>query len=193
MNYKELFNSATKWGLILGLILSISKIIELRGVVNGGANGYFILFVEWLVVLGVTIYLLYRANRQRVQSLPIEAGYRLGNVMNYTILISIFAGVIVGISTHIYIVNIIGGYDVYTAKSLTSISALYSEYGVDETLATYLGQIEDSIETMKQNPPSIISSIFSSLSSYIFMGLILSLIITPFVKRKPILNSNNEQ
>lgn len=184
-NYKDLLNGASMWGLILGLILSISKIIELRGVMSGDVEQFYLLAIEWFVVAVVTIYTLYRANRKRAASMPAELGYRFVNTLNYTVLISIFAGAIVGLSSHIYIVNVIGGYDVYASESLVSLTSLYSDFGLEESIAPYLAQIEATIPEMRSNPPSILSSLLSSVSNYIFVGFIVGVLISFFVKRKP--------
>lgn len=185
MNYKELANKAAMWGLILGVVMSLSKVVESALIITGDVTNYVYLSIEWIVVSIMYVYIIYRANKERAKAMPSQMGYNLRNVLNFTILISIFAAVIVGITTHIYIVNYIGGYDVYIQKSITSMAKIYSEVGVNENLESLLMDVESSVEAVRNDPPTILTTMMSAISSYIISGFILSLVLSIFIRRKP--------
>ncbi len=192
MDYKELLNSVAKWGLLLGLTMTLSRIVEAKFIVSGSMSSYTFLTFEWIFAAAIYVVVLYRANKMRAQSLAAEVGYRFSQSLNYTILIAIFAAVIVGIGYHIYIVNFVGGYDVYLEKSLDSISKILAESDISSEAFAILDQSRESVEVVRENPPTIISTILSVVSTYIISGFIVGLGVAALTKRKAVIPFVND-
>lgn len=173
------------WGLILGVVMSCSRIFEIKTLISGGFKSYMIMTIEWFVAMAVYVYILFKANRQRAAEMPEEIGYRFGQSLNYSIVISIFAAVIVGIISHIYISNVVGGYDVYAEKSFLAISNIIEESGVEyDDVAGVVEQNMSSVEEIGKNPPSLLSWIMSSMASYILSSFVIGLFIAGITQRK---------
>ncbi|MFI3306413.1 MAG: DUF4199 domain-containing protein [Rikenellaceae bacterium] len=183
--YKEMVNSAAKWGLILGVLMSASRIFETRVLVSGDVSEFMFLTLEWVAASVIYVLILHRANKQRAASRPAEQGYAFRDILNYTILISIFASFIVAVSSHIYIVNSIGGYVNFAEATTESLNAVIAEAGVDvESNAALLEQSAKSTESIIDNPPTILTAVLSAMSSYILAGLLTTVALYWFVRRK---------
>lgn len=193
MNYKELLNSAAKWGLGLGLLMALSRILESKWIISATVSNMTLLTFEWVFVATIYVLAIYRANKLRAASQPAEVGYRFSQSLNFTILISIFVAVIVGIASHIYIVNFIGGYDIFLEESISSIVTIMSENDMsNETATALLDQSRESAELVKSDPPTIIGTIFSTISTYILSGFVVGLGVAALTQRRAT-QINNEQ
>ncbi len=183
---KELFNSAAKWALLLGVCMSLSRIFEAQVLMSGEITKFAFLTFEWIGALLLYVYIVYRATKSRVEfvmSEMAERGYRLGQVVNYSILVSALAAVIIGVSSHIFVVNFVGGYDVYAERSAESILSVVRDVEVsDELLELY----ETSAETIRESgksTPNIVSTMISMVANYIISGFIVGLIVGIFTRR----------
>ncbi len=184
-NYRELVNSATKWGLILGVLMSASRIVETNILISGSVSEFMFLTIEWFAAIVVYLLILYRANVQRAATRDAEVGYSFRDTLNYSILISIFASFIVAVSSHIYIVNFVGGYAEFADATTTSLNAVIAEAGVDvESNAALLEQSAKATEDIVSNPPTIFSAVFSGVANYIVAGFFSTLIVFWFVRRR---------
>ncbi len=185
---KELFNSAAKWALLLGAIMSLSRMYETKVLISGDLVKFAMLTVEWIVVVLIYFYIIFRASKSQAKSvmetMP-ERGYKVRDVMNYSVLISAMAAVIVGVSSHIYVVNVIGGYGEYAKLSAESIMKVISEVEVSQEMTEFYASSTDSILKAAENPPSIFSTTISMVANYIIAGFVVGGIIGLFTKRKP--------
>ncbi|MFI3304417.1 MAG: DUF4199 domain-containing protein [Rikenellaceae bacterium] len=182
-NYKEFVNSAAKWGLIIGVLMSISRVVESKIMVSGGLSEFVFLTFEWVGAMVVFVLLMYRANKQR--SVTKSDGYSFRDTLNYTVLISIFASFIVAVSSHIYIVNYVGGYDVFAESSMNSIMSILAQTDTDmQGSAALLEQSANAAKEMAQAPPTIFSYVLSSAANYIVAGFVTTLMIFAFVRRR---------
>ncbi|MFI3289980.1 MAG: DUF4199 domain-containing protein [Rikenellaceae bacterium] len=188
---RDYFNGAAKWGLILGVVLSVSRVYESGVMISGDMMKFVALTFEWIAVLAVYIYVIYRANKQRATEVDPTIGYPFRVALNYSILISAFAGIIVGVVSHIYVVNVIGGYDVYALKSIDSIVAVLNEANVEDNIVEMYNAGLDSIKGIGENPPSIFSTVLSIVANYIISGFAIGLIVGFFTKRAPITIDQN--
>lgn len=184
---KEYINSAAKWGLLLGLILSVSRIYEAGVMISGDMMKFAMLTFEWFAVLLLYIYIIYRASKLRSQSVDPAHGYTFRQALNYSILISAFAGIIVGVSSHIHVVNVIGGYDVYAMKSVESIVSVMQEANVEQSIKEMYESGLESVKTIGENPPSIFSTVLSMVANYIISGFAIGLFVGFRTRRAPIM------
>lgn len=183
--YKELVNSAAKWGLILGVVMGASRIFETETLVSGGLSEYLLLTLEWFAAMFAYLLIIFLANRQRAAKSSPEVGYTFRETMNYSVLVSLFAAFIVAVSSHIYITNSIGGYANFAEATTASLNAIIDEAGVEMASNTeLLRQSEKAIEDVAKNPPTIFTALVSSVANYVMAGLLSSMVIYWFVRRK---------
>ncbi len=191
MSQKYTVNESAKWGLLLGLLMSTSRVYEMSQIMSSSINGYVILSLEWLLSIAVYVAILCFACRGR--------GLRFTQVIHFSMLISIFAGVIVGVVSHIYIVEVLGGYSSYIARSVSSIMGVMSEVqsavkaqGLtsvsDGQMINYFNQfMGDSDRLISEaaiNKPTIFSSVFSMSTNYVLSGAVLGSIVGLFIRKK---------
>lgn len=188
---REYFNSAAKWGLFLGAFLSMSRIYEANVMISGDIAGFAMLTVEWIVVTALYAYILYKANKIRSREVDPTVGYPFRSALNYSILISAFAGIIVGAASHIHVANFIGGYDVYAIKSIESITNVLKEANVEQNIQEMYNSGLESVKTIGENPPSLFSTMISMMANYIISGFVIGLIVGYFTKRAPEMNQIN--
>ncbi len=180
------FNSVAKWGLILGILLSVSRIYEAEVMISGDITKFAVLTVEWIAVAALYIYILFKVNKIRSKEADPHLGYPFRTALNYSMLISAFAGIIVGAASHIHVVNVIGGYDAYAMQSITSISNVLKEANVEQNIQELYDAGLQSVKTMGENPPSLFSTMISMMANYIISGFVIGLIVGYFTKKAPI-------
>lgn len=191
---REYFNSAAKWGLFLGIFLSISRIYEAGVMISGDMTKFAMLTVEWIVVAALYVYALYKANKIRSNEVDPALGYPFRNALNYSMLISAFAGIIVGVASHIHVVNVVGGYDVYALQSIESITNVLKEANVEQNITDLYNSGLESVKAIGENPPSLFSTMISMMANYIISGFFIGVIVGYFTKRSPeIVEQNNAE
>lgn len=182
---RDFINSAAKWGLLLGAVLSVSRVYESGVMISGDMTKFAILTLEWIAVLILYIYIIVRANRAQAASALPENGYTMRQAINYSIMISALAAIIVGIVSHIYTVNVIGGYDVYAKLSVESMRSVLQQADVSSNISALYDEGMQSIEAIGENPPNIFSTTISMVANYIISGLFVGLIAGFFTRRAP--------
>ncbi len=198
---KEYLNNCAKWGVILGMVMSCSRIIEMKYITSHEEGRFVALSVEYLfasIIYLVAIYQAIKLETKRVLKLDSSQKLRMSFFLNYAIFISILVGLMVGITSHIYINNVIGGYDSYMQQSLDSvldtisiIKNQFSEAGsaidfgsLDDGVAELRQQSATAIAEFEKNPPSIFTAILSSISDYIVSGFIFGGLFSFIITRK---------
>lgn len=189
---KTLLNSAAKWALVLGALMSASRIYETSVMVSGDLMKFAFLTVEWFVAAALYIFIIYKANKVEARKAPAEVGYTLRQSFNYSVLISALAGIIVAISSHIYVVNELGGYASYAVQSAESLLSVIREVDASPELVEFYEESAKTIRESGENPPSIFGSVISMVANYIIVGFITALITGFFTRRRPASNTNSE-
>lgn len=193
---KDLFNSAAKWALVLGLLMSCSRVYETKVLISGELSQFAWLTFEWLGSVAAYFYIIYLASKRRgdlVMAEHPEVGYSVRNIINYSVTISAMAAVIVGVTSHIYVVNEIGGYGEYAQLSADSLMKVISEVDVSQDMTEFYASSTETIRQSGENPPSIFSTTISMVANYIIAGFAVGGIIGLFTKRLPQQPDNNDQ
>ncbi|MFR9651382.1 MAG: DUF4199 family protein [Rikenellaceae bacterium] len=183
MNKTEIFNSIAKWGLILGVAMSLSKIIEIKMLLQGSVGMTLMILVEMVVSILLFLYIIYRSNIERKMSLEKPEEYRFRAISNWSILISLFAGIIVGLATHIYINTSLGGYSGYLQSTHDAMVAIIDSANMDgasreEAIKALDGYTNvEGIEGI-----SIFDSVLSAVMNYVIGGFVAAIVVTRFVK-----------
>ncbi len=179
---KNFWNEAAKWGLFIGVVMGVSKMLEYSLMLSGSVTKFSLLTVEWVVVAVAFVVMLYRAVRSRAVEVYDVLGFSFGRCVNYALIISMFASVIVSVLSHIYVNSVVGGYDVYIKELVTSVTTVMNEAQVDSAVMNTYAQ---TFEDLKNSPvaiPSIFDTFLSTLSIYILAGTSVGLIVSFFVK-----------
>lgn len=172
--------------------MSASRIFELTTIMSGDVSSYIMLSMEWIASVILYFIIIVLANRGK--------GYSFGEVFNFSVFTSVFAAVIVGAASHIYIVEFIsGGYAEYISRSIAAMQSVISEAqtmaaaqgvdssSIDETMKLYSKFAGDSgkmIKDVSMNRPTIFSSVFSMASNYLISGAFFGCIAGIFVSKR---------
>lgn len=179
---KEFWNDVALKGAILGVIMLASHIFEQAMMLNGSSVQMAIVGGETLAVCIIYISMLYRFTKRYSQQFSAEEGFSFGKGFNYVLTLSLFTSIIVGLGGYIF-THFVIGYKEYT----DGIVALYENLlSTTQIPAQMVGTYEQMLERIAEQPePSILTTISSSIWSYIFGGAIVGLIIAGIVKREP--------
>ena len=177
------WNDALRSGAILGLLMGASRIFESYMLFISDMKGVnTLLVIEWLVAAVAFVYLLYRFAKQRSMRFSAREGYSYGQALSYLLMVSILAGVIVGVAEFFF--NQIVGYDAIVAGYISLIDE-YGEMVASAGVPASSMQVLEQLKTTMRNAvePTILNSVFSALNLYFMTGGILALLISAFVKR----------
>ena len=187
MNNKEFWADVMRSGAILGLLMAASRIFERYVLFYSDmdlSSASIVLAGEMLVACVLFIWLLVRFSRRRAASCDPRVGYSYGVALSYILLISMFAGVIVGVGDTIFASMM--GYDNYVMGAmarLTEVKELYASMGISASELKIFDDAVHAIRTTTQ--PSMLSSVFAGFNNYILFGGLPGLIIAGVVSRKP--------
>ena len=182
-------------GAILGVVMLLSNVAELSMLYYGHSPQWIVtLGVEYLVSMVVYCYLLYRFTKNYANLVISERKempfFTYGNGFSYATSVSMLAGVIVALGGYMFRHYIIGYENYITAY----VKLLQDWLSQNEVPASMVGTYEQLFQTLQsQEEPSLISSIFSGIWTYLMAGTFVGLIVAAFTKREPKIFDNNEQ
>lgn len=185
MEIRSYWNDVLRSGALLGLVMLFSHILEQYVLVYSSVSilgASLILGLEGLASCILFIYLLVRFSRRRVNESEMAMGY--GSVLSYILLISMLAGVIVGVGNTLF--TSIMGYDLYVEGLVARITEIKSSYiNAGITSAEFLEPFDGMIEKVRLSAqPTMLQRLFSTLYNYMLFGGLPGLIIAGFVKRE---------
>ncbi len=186
---KEIFNSAAKWALLLGVVMSASRIYEASVMVSGDMMRFATMTLEWIAAVVIYFWIIYKANKSEARKALPEQGYSMRQSLNYSILISALAAVIIGVASHIYVVNVIGGYTNYALQSAESMITVIREAKLSGDLLEFYEKNIEAIRQAGDNPPSFLSTVISMVANYVIVGFFVGLITGLFTRRRPVVNN----
>lgn len=187
MNSRDFWYDVLRSGAILGIVMALSSIFERYVLVfsdlslGAAALAYF---GEWLVTYILFVWLLVRFTRCRREATDPQFGFSYSSALSYILLISMLAGVIVGVADTLFISAM--GFDSFVAgnaERLTEVRTMYQNMGIGGSELKIFDDMIHAIRTSVQ--PSMLQSVFSSFSHYIMVGGIPGLIIAGFMRRDP--------
>lgn len=195
MKQNLFLNSILNRGAILGFIMLCSHIFEQCAVVYGGTMAWFsIMAVEMIAVAALYIWMLYKFTKQySLAVMEAQSGVKMfnyGRGFSYVVSVSALSGVIVGLGRYI-LHNLIIGHQKYLQAMVSSMQAALSANPESSAL---MGSYEPMLKQMMIQPePSIFTTIFSTVWSYMFWGIIVALFIAAKVKHEPNLFDNKSE
>ena len=183
-------------GAILGVVMLASNIIETSMMYYGATLSWvFATSIEILVVMALYCWLIFRFTKRHAELVVRERSempyFTYFNGLNYAIDISMLAGVVVGLGSYMFRHYVIG-FENYIAGYVKLVQDIVSQSEVPASMIGTYEQMFKSIES--QSEPSLISSIFSSVTNYLIAGTLVGLVVAAKTKREPkIFDEKNEQ
>ena len=184
---REYWHDVLRSGAILGLVMALSSIFErylllASNLTLGTATMLYL--GEAVVACVVFIWLIVRFTRRRRDTGDPRFGFNYSTALSYILLISMLAGVIVGVAGTIFTSAI--GYDAYIAGNISRLEeakTLYEGLGVGANDLVLFDEMVHRIRTAPQ--PTMLQNVLASFSNYILFGGIPGLIIAGVLSRKP--------
>ena len=187
MNNKDFWQDVLRSGALLGVVMSLSMLIEQYIMVCSPlslAMGSFLYFVEWCSVAVIFVVALYRLTRRRAKESDPQSGYGYAQALSYMLLVSLLTGIVVGVAHMLFIAVI--GYDSYVEGMLHRIDEMRSMMltsAGDTSYGSLFAQMTSSLRSAEQ--PSIFDYVIASVNNYIICGGFVGLILASFVRVEP--------
>ena len=184
---REYWHDVLRSGAILGLVMALSSIFErylllASNLTLGTATMLYL--GEAVVACVVFIWLIVRFTRCRRDAGDPRFGFNYSTALSYILLISMLAGVIVGVAGTIFTSAI--GYDAYIAGNISRLEeakTLYEGLGVGANDLVLFDEMVHRIRTAPQ--PTMLQNVLASFSNYILFGGVPGLIIAGVLSRNP--------
>lgn len=202
MSLKNFWMDVLRSAAILGVVMAISHVFEQYMLLFSSVDvltASLIICFEYIAVIVVFVWLTFRFTRNVARNwidqvtLPdgniVEVQFTYGRALSYILMVSMLAGVIVGITNTIFID--IMGYDMFVMGNLhriDEVNALLESMAASEgsqvLIADYNKLFDDYRELiLTAERPSMFSNIISHMSNYMFSGGIVGLAIAYFARR----------
>jgi hypothetical protein len=175
-------------GAILGAVMLVSHIAELSMIYYGHSLIWALIATfEWLLVTGLYFVLAYFFTRSFARKVVIIREREKASVPEFTYLdgllyivqISMLAGVIVAIGSHLYMHNVVGYNEYITAN----IEMLQESFMASRMAMP--GSLQEMIQVMKEaTEPTIIESLIGSIWNYMIAGVFVGAIVAIVTKRR---------
>lgn len=184
MERKTFWNEAAKWGVIVGLLLSVSFVVENLITVSGKMWLYYLMMLEWIGVVVLHFWLLLRFAQNRSRLYGAAVGFTFGQGYGAVMTVSAFAGVIVGVVQAVYL-HFIVGYSNHIERIIAAVTELVSKSG-SQMPASMEGLLSQSFQQLRTAPvPSVLQTVWGGLFSALFFGAVFGLIIAAITTRAP--------
>lgn len=183
MKKNNFWNDAAKYGAIIGAILAVSFVLETEMTLTGISAYFMMLGIEVIAVIVLHYYLLHRFTRNRARLYTAEEGFSFSQAYSHVLVLSGFAGIIVGVVQAVYL-HLILGYSNYVEKYVGALSSVITANGglpasMENAFAQAFGQLQNAPE------PSILRTVWSGTFSSLLFGAIFGLIIAGVLSRNP--------
>lgn len=183
-------------GALLGTVMLLSNILETAMMCYGKSSEWIAaITVEILVASALYFWLLLRFTKGYAKLVLNERKevpfFTFGNGLSYAVNISMLAGVIVALGGYMFRHYIVGFENYITAYVKLFQDAL-SQTEIPASMVNTYEQMFKAIES--QNEPLLISTVLSSVWTYLVSGTIVGLIVASITKRTlKISDEQNEQ
>ncbi len=186
MSKSMYWNDILSKGAILGCVMLVSHIFEQAAVIYGKSMGWIsAMGFETIIAAVVFVWLLYRFTKQFSLAVMASQGevksFTYGNGLGYAVLVSILAGVIVGVGAYVFHNHIVG-HQAFVKSMLETLKGIVE---TSELTSTALKTYNQTIALYAAQPaPTIFSTLVSSVWSYLCWGTISALFIAAKTKHE---------
>lgn len=184
MNKSQFWNETARKGAVLGVVLALSTIFELWVSISGKHALMLPMTVEWIAVVVLHYYLLNRYTKQYSLGFSAEEGFTFWQGYGYQMILSAFAGVIVGVVQASVLHGVIG-YSNYIDRVLASTQQIIAASGtpLNASMQTMLMQTFEQVE--QAQIPSVLSTAWGGVVNSLLFGALFGLIIAGVRTRAP--------
>lgn len=182
MEQKSFRTVAATQGGVIGLVLAASMCFETYTTLSGRVGLMGLMLVEWVAVVILHYWLLNRYTKQYAAQFPAEEGVPFYRVYGYVLLLSLCAGVIVGLAQAIYVHGVLG-YSAYIEQYADALKQLLSQSPASSQMEPMLKQMFAQLEAAPV--PSVLQTAWSGVTGSILFGGFFGLIIAGVQSRQP--------
>lgn len=189
MEQKTFWNDAARYGAIIGAVLAVSTLFEQYATLSGRASLMMLMVLEYIAVVVLHYVLLHRYTKRYAALYSETEGFPFGKAYGYILLLSAFAGVIVGLVQTLFL-HLAMGYESYRDAYIAAMQNYLSGSNMPASVEPMLSQLFAQLETAPA--PSVLQTFWGALWGSLFFGLIFGLIIAGVLVRAPKPFADNE-
>ncbi len=184
MKESSFWNDAAKCGAVLGVLLAASTLFETYAFPAGRGAFRGLMVLEFVAVAVLHYVLLHRyTKRYGFRCYPVEEGFPFSKAYGYILLLSAFAGVIVGAVQAINL-HVVIGYETYMQRYLAAMQEYLAQAGgVSASMEPMVAQLFAKLKAAEE--PSLLQTFWGSLWSSLLYGIVFGLIIAGVLSRAP--------
>lgn len=182
MEQKKFWSVAASQGGGIGLILAASMFFETYTSLSGSIGLMGLMLVEWVAVVILHYWLLNRYTKQYAAQFSDEEGFPFFRGYGYVLVLSLFAGVILGLAQAIYLHGVMG-YGAYIEQYASALKGLLASSPASSQMEPMLKQMFTQLEAAPV--PSVLQTAWGGVTNSILFGGFFGLIIAAVQSRSP--------
>lgn len=184
---RDFWYDVLRSGAILGFVMALSFIFERYLLAFSDMaliKASVIYSIEWIVACVIFIWLLVRFARRRANAMKPEEGFPYSLALSYILLISMLAGILVGVADTLFISTMgYGEYIMGIVERIEQLKQMYISMGVSASEMGIFDEYASQLRFVEQ--PSMWLNVVSKLQIYMIMGGLPGFIIAGIVSRNP--------
>lgn len=182
MEQKTFWSTAATQGGVIGLVLAVSMWFETYASLSGRTGLMGLMLVEWIAVVILHYWLLNRYTKQYAAQFPAEEGSPFFRGYGYVLILSAFAGVILGLAQAVYLHGVMG-YGAYLEQYAASLKQILSQSPASSQMEPMLKQMFAQLEAAPV--PSVLQTAWNGVTGSLLFGGLFGLIIAGVRSRRP--------
>ena len=182
MEQKRFWSVAASEGGGIGLILAASMFFETYASLSGSVGLMGLMLVEWIAVVVLHYWLLNRYTKQYAAQFSAEEGFPFFRGYGYVLVLSLFAGVILGLAQALYLHGVMG-YGAYIEQYASALKELLASSPASSQMEPMLKQMFAQLEAAPV--PSVLQTAWNGVTGSILFGGLFGLIIAGVRSRRP--------
>lgn len=182
MEQKTFWSTAATQGGVIGLVLAVSMWFETYASLSGRTGLMGLMLAEWIAVVILHYWLLNRYTKQYAAQFPAEEGFPFFRGYGYVLILSAFAGVILGLAQAVYLHGVMG-YGAYLEQYAASLKQILSQSPASSQMEPMLKQMFAQLEAAPV--PSVLQTAWNGVTGSILFGGLFGLIIAGVRSRRP--------
>ncbi|MBQ3187436.1 MAG: DUF4199 domain-containing protein [Alistipes sp.] len=182
MEQKRFWSVAATQGGVIGLVLAASMFFETYASLSGSVGLMGLMLVEWIAVVVLHYWLLNRYTKQYAAQFSAEEGFPFFRGYGYVLVLSLFAGVILGLAQALYLHGVMG-YGAYIEQYASALKELLASSPASSQMEPMLKQMFTQLEAAPV--PSVLQTAWGGVTNSILFGGFFGLIIAAVQSRRP--------
>lgn len=182
MEQKRFWSVAATQGGVIGLVLAASMFFETYASLSGSVGLMGLMLVEWIAVVVLHYWLLNRYTKQYAAQFSAEEGFPFFRGYGYVLVLSLFAGVILGLAQALYLHGVMG-YGAYIEQYASALKELLTSSPASSQMEPMLKQMFTQLEAAPV--PSVLQTAWGGVTNSILFGGFFGLIIAAVQSRRP--------